>query len=286
MTNLNSQEIIVVTGASSGIGAATAKRLAILNYHVLAGVLSENEARNIESKNIEPIVLDITKEQDIKRLADRLQSLETGGSHLRSLINNAGIEFNAPFELLPLSEWRKQFEVNLFGQVAITQRLIPFLRESKGTIVNITSVGGKVAMPNYAAYAATKFAFEAVSDSLRRELHDQGIKVAVVEPGGVQTKMAAYSGDLSLNFEKTMSDENKKLYSKLIKSAVASQSNFLKHAVSAHSAGNKIAKIATKTNPRAHYSLGMDAKMTLPLARFFPTFVVDWSLALSRRLAR
>lgn len=284
MTDSNNKQIIVVTGASSGIGAATVKKLAAMNYHVIAGVLSEKEAKQMKTENIEPFILDITNSENITALANRIAK-DPERRQLRSLVNNAGIEFNAPFELLPLDEWRKQFEVNLFGQVAITQALLPFLRESKGTIVNITSVGGKAALPNYAAYASTKFAFEAASDSLRRELKDQGIKVAIVEPGGVKTEMAAYSGDLSLNFEKQMSDSDKKLYSNLIKSAVASQSAFLRFAMSAEKAGSRIAKIATSAHPRTRYSLGVDAKMTLPLVRLFPARFVDWTLALSRRFA-
>ncbi|MCD1023976.1 SDR family oxidoreductase [Enterococcus sp. SMC-9] len=276
-------EVVIVTGASSGIGKATVVELSKKNFHVIAGVLKEEELKLFTETNVEPVLLDITNEDDIASLV-RLLNKNRKTYKIVSLINNAGIEFNAPFELLKMEDWRNQFDVNLFGQVALTKALLPFLRKSHGSIVNITSVGGKVAMPNYSAYAATKFAFEAASDSLRRELKDQKIKVVIVEPGGIQTEMAAYSGDLSLNFEKTLSVEDKKLYSNLIKSAVASQSNFLKHAMTAEKAGKKVAAIATKKKPRTRYSLGMDAKMTLPMVRFFPTKFVDWILELNRKL--
>ncbi|WDF82916.1 SDR family NAD(P)-dependent oxidoreductase [Lacticaseibacillus pabuli] len=280
----NSESIVVVTGASSGLGRATASSLASMGYHVIAGVLNIDEARAINESHIEPFVLDITKDADIQHLAHRLANDERHRP-LRALVNNAGIEFNAPFELLKVSEWRKQFDVNLFGQVSLTQALLPALRASKGTIVNITSVGGKLAMANYSAYAATKFAFEAMSDSLRREVKAQGIKVVVVEPGGIQTKMAGYSGDLSLNFAKKMSPEYQKLYGDMVHGAVASQSNFLKHAMTAEKAGAKVASVAVSNRPRTRYALGSDAHMSIPMARWVPTRLLDWALAMSRRNA-
>ncbi|MHA3065184.1 SDR family oxidoreductase [Lacticaseibacillus saniviri] len=277
MTSTQTKQLVVVTGASSGIGKATAIKLATMGYHVIAGVLSMTEAEQLQGENIEPFVLDITDDQQIALLVQRIRQ-DPDQRLLQVLINNAGVELNAPFELLPLQEWRRQFDVNLFGQVALTQQLLPLLRESRGRIINITSVGGKVALPNYAAYAASKFAFEAASDALRREVARQGIDVVVVEPGGVQTEMAAYSGDLSLAFAEQMSSDQKALYGAMISKAVCSQTAFLKHALSASKAGATIAKIATKARVKARYSLGMDAKMTLPMAHLLPTRMMDLAL--------
>lgn len=108
-------------------------------------------------------------------------------------MNNAGIAVNAPVEAMPLDEWRRTFEVNLFGHVAVTQALLPTLLRDSGRVVNISSVGGKVAMATYGPYAGTKFALEAVSDSRRREPAPSGVRVVVVEPGGVRTAMGAGS---------------------------------------------------------------------------------------------
>ncbi|GAY72407.1 SDR family oxidoreductase [Lentilactobacillus kosonis] len=275
MTELN--QLVVVTGAASGIGKATAISFAKKGYCVIAGVKTMAEANKISGQNIEPFKLDITQSEDIKTLVDRIES-DSNSRPLRALINNAGIEFNAPLELLSLTEWHKQFDVNLFGQVAITQALLPQLRKSRGTIVNITSVGGRVALPNYSAYAATKFAFEAASDALRREVKSQGIKVIIVEPGGIKTDMAAYSGELSLNFADQMNQSDKQLYQNMVQSAVNSQSAFLKYAMSAKKAGDRIAKIATKSRPRARYSLGIDAHLTIPLNHLMPTKLMDLML--------
>lgn len=138
-------EMIVVTGTSTGIGHATAQELARRGFHVLAGVRREIDARAMSGTNLEPVMLDITSESDIAALVKRI-----GEDHekrpLRALINNAAIEINAPVEVLPLSEWRRQFDVNLFGQVAMIQALLPALIKSRGSVVNISSIGGKGAM--------------------------------------------------------------------------------------------------------------------------------------------
>src|SRR5438270_6051040 len=180
-------ELVVVSGASTGMGAATAKELARKGFHVLAGVRREADADALRAEGIEPILLDITVDSDVAAIAD-LVARDPLGRPLRALVNNAGISVNAPVETLPIAEWRRVFEVNLFGHVAMTQALLPALRRSAGTVVNISSVGGKVVLPTYGAYAGSKFALEAVSDSLRREVSSQGVKVVVVEPGAVKTE--------------------------------------------------------------------------------------------------
>src|ERR1700731_4516294 len=192
MTASNSsdrRELIVVTGASTGMGAATAKELARKGFHVLAGVRRDVDADALRAEGIEPHILDITVDSDVAAIADRVAG-DPLGRPLRALVNNAGISANAPVETLPMDEWRRLFEVNLFGHVAMTQALMPALLRSTGTVVNISSVGGKVAMSTYGAYAGSKFALEAVSDALRREVTEFGIKVVVIEPGAVQTEIA------------------------------------------------------------------------------------------------
>jgi hypothetical protein len=151
-------------------------------------VRRNEDAIEIKGDNIEPVLLDVTRQDQIAALVEVIKSTARSRP-LRALVNNAAIQINAPIETLSLSEWRRLFEVNLFGQVAITQALLPALIQSHGTIVNISSVGGKVAMATYGPYAASKVAFEAVSDSLRRELEPSDVKVVVIEPGAIKTKM-------------------------------------------------------------------------------------------------
>lgn len=285
VTQPHKNELIVVSGAATGIGAATAHELTSMGYHVLAGVRTDREADAIRAAGAEPVTLDITVPEHIEALAERIAN-DPEQRALRALINNAGIEINAPIEVLPLEQWREQFEVNLFGHIAVSQMLLPFLRQSRGRIVNISSVGGVVALPIFGAYAGTKFALEAASDSLRREVAAHGVQVVVVQPGGVKTEMAAHSGAISLELADKMSADHQRLYGDLIKSTVASNAAFLNRALPAAKAGAKIAKVATTARPRTRYTLGMDAAFIIPLARILPTRLMDRVLSASHRSQR
>src|ERR1700731_2343519 len=193
-TNIRLRDaLVVVTGASTGIGPPTTRELAKRGFHVLAGVRRDADADAIRSANVEPSRLDITNEAEIAMLVKRIAA-DPDRRPLRALVNNAGIQVNPPVEALPLAAWRRLFPVNLFGHVAMTQALLPALIESRGTVVNVTSVGGKVAMAGYGPYAGTKFALEAVSDALRREVEPLGVKVIVVEPAAVTTEMLGRVG--------------------------------------------------------------------------------------------
>ncbi|WP_432747420.1 SDR family NAD(P)-dependent oxidoreductase [Streptomyces sp. JH002] len=275
-------ELAVVSGASSGIGAATAQALAAMGYHVLAGVRTDSEAHAVRADGVEPVTLDITVPEHIEALARRIAD-DPERRVLRVLVNNAGIEINAPVEVLPLSLWREQFEVNLFGHIAVIQELLPFLRRSRGRIVNISSVGGVAALPVFGAYAGTKFALEAASDSLRREVAAHGVQVVVVQPGGVRTEMAARSGDISLDLAAGMTTEHQRLYGDLINATVSSNTAFLERALPAATAGARIARVATTPRPRTRYTLGTDAAFIIPLARFLPARLLDGLLAVSHR---
>ncbi|NGN67630.1 SDR family NAD(P)-dependent oxidoreductase [Streptomyces sp. A7024] len=267
-------ELIVISGASTGIGAATARELASRGYHVLAGVRRDEDADAIRDERIEPVILDITVGEHIEALAARVAD-DPRQRPLRAVINNAGIEINAPVEVLPLDTWREQFEVNLFGHIAVIQALLPALRQSKGRVVNISSVGAEVALPIYGAYAGSKAALESASDALRREVAAQGIQVVIVQSGGVKTPMADRSGPLSLELAERMKPEHADLYGDLISSTVQFQASFLQRAITAEKAARKIAKITTTKRPRARYGLGPDAAFTLPLNRLMPTRLMD-----------
>lgn len=282
MTIAPKHQLVVVSGASTGIGAATAHSLAAAGFHVLAGVRSTADGDAIRADGIEPVMLDITIPEHVQALASRIAD-DPDKRPLRALINNAGIEINAPIEVLPLALWRSQFEVNLFGHIAVIQALLPHLRASRGRIVNISSVGGEAALPIYGAYAGTKFALEAASDSLRREVTAQGIQVVVVQAGGVKTVMADRSGAISLELAGAMGVEHTRLYGDLISSTVATQTAFLKRALPAEKAGAKIARITTTRRPRTRYTLGIDAAFVIPLNRILPARLMDRVLSASGR---
>jgi NAD(P)-dependent dehydrogenase (short-subunit alcohol dehydrogenase family) len=201
---------------------------------------------------------------------------------LRALINNAGIAVNAPVEALPIAEWRKLFEVNLFGHIAMTQALLPALLNSSGTIVNISSVGGKFAMATYGPYAASKFALEAASDSLRREVGPLGVKVVVVEPGAVKTRMAEHAVASADRVNANMTTDQLGRYADLTAAVSAQQLSFSKDGVSVERAAKVIAKAATASKPRTRYTIGSEAAL-LWLTRLASDRFLDRMLQLALR---
>jgi NAD(P)-dependent dehydrogenase (short-subunit alcohol dehydrogenase family) len=177
---------VLLTGASTGIGHATALRLAGSGWTVLAGVrkAADGEALKAEGgERVVPIMLDVT---DAAQIAAAAAEVDERG-RLDALVNNAGIGFGGPLELVPIDDLRNQLEVNVLGPVALTQALLPALRRARGRILFISSVGGRVAMAFTAPYAASKHAIEAIGDALRVELRSSNVQVALIEPGSVAT---------------------------------------------------------------------------------------------------
>lgn len=189
------QGAVLVTGASSGMGKACALRLARAGYTVFAGVrkLSDGEAlTQAGSSRVVPVILDVTNGETIAAARDQVDEAvaKAGLAGLAGLVNNAGIGVTSPIELVPLDDLRRQFEVNVIGQVAVIQAFLPLIRAARGRIVNISSVGGRVTIPFGGPLCSSKYAIESISDALRMELRPWGIHVAVVEPGTIRTEAA------------------------------------------------------------------------------------------------
>lgn len=275
-------ELVVVTGASTGIGAATARELAHKGFHVLAGVRREVDADALRADGIEPQILDITVESDVAAIADRV-ARDPLHRPLRALVNNAGIAVNSPVETLPIAQWRRQFEVNLFGHIAIIQALLPALLISSGTVVNIRSVGGKVVLPTYGAYAGSKFALEAASDALRREVSELGIKVVVIEPGAVKTEMAERGITTAEGLQAEMTTAHLARYGDLLAAVTAQARSFGEVGVSAEHAAKVIAKAATASRPRTRYTIGRDAAILVRISRVVSDRVLDRIVRLNLR---
>ncbi|MGH8079230.1 MAG: SDR family oxidoreductase [Lysobacter sp.] len=268
------REIVVVTGASSGIGAATAHEMARRGFHVLAGVRRDRDADALRGPNIEPLILDITHPDHIQALAARVQS-DPQGRAVRALVNNAGIPVNVPVETFAIDEWRRLFEVNLFGHVAVTQTLLPALIRSKGRVINISSVGGKIVMATYGPYASTKFALEAISDALRRELAASGVEVVVIEPGAVRTKMLGQAAATADQLASAMTPEQSQRYGALMQAVAAQTAAATKWGLPAEAAATVIAKAITARKPRTRYTVGRDAALITFLTRILPDRILD-----------
>ncbi|HEX7322085.1 MAG TPA: SDR family oxidoreductase [Mycobacterium sp.] len=281
-TRFDRDELVVVTGCSTGMGAATASELARRGFHVLAGVRRDIDADALRADGIEPHILDITVDSNVAAITERV-ARDPLHRPLRALINNAGIAVNAPVEILPMTEWRRQFEVNLFGHIAMTQALLPALLQSSGTVVNISSVGGKVAMATYGAYAGSKFALEAVTDSLRREVAEFGVKVVVVEPGAVKTPMVERAVATADRLSAGMTTEQRHRYGHLAAAVTAQARSFGDTGVSAEHAATVIVKAATASRPRTRYTIGRDAAILVWLTRVISDRFLDRVLRLNLR---
>lgn len=182
------EKCVLITGASSGIGFASAAHLAAGGVLVLAGVRRPEDGERLSRQGtglIRPVILDVTEEDSIQAAAEAARTMLPDG--LDGLVNNAGIAVGGPMELVPMERVRRQFDVNLFGLVRVTQTFLPWLRRARGRIVNIGSVSGLSTSPLFGPYCASKYALEAVTDALRMELNRWGISVSVIEPGPVAT---------------------------------------------------------------------------------------------------
>lgn len=274
--------MVLITGASTGMGAATARELARRGFHVLAGVRRQSDADTLRSAGLEPVFLDITNPEQIASVSKRIAD-DPAGRPLRAVINNAGIAINAPVEVLSMEDWQRQFDVNFFGHIAVTKAVLPALHASGGRVVNISSIGGRIAMPTYGAYAAAKFAMEAMSDSLRRELAPHGVQVVVVEPGGVKTEMTGHGIERANDTIATLSPTQRSRYGELLQAIINQATSFTDSGLSAEAAALVIAKAATARRPRTRYTIGRDAAVLTRLSRILSDKMLDRILAANLR---
>jgi NAD(P)-dependent dehydrogenase (short-subunit alcohol dehydrogenase family) len=267
-----SERVVVVTGASTGIGEACARMLADRGFRVLAGVRKDEDGERVRAagERIEPVRLDVTDEASIAAAAQRV-----GDAPLAGLVNNAGISVSGPLEFVPLDEWRRQLEVNVIGQVAVTQALLPALRRARGRIVNIGSVGGRVAVPLLSPYAASKFAMEGISDSLRRELRGQGVHVSIVEPGSIATRIWEKGVAAADGLREQAPPEAEEVYGPLIEALRKEAASTAERAIPPEAVAKVVLHALTADRPRVRYVVGRDAKMRIRAAGLLPDRAFD-----------
>jgi NAD(P)-dependent dehydrogenase (short-subunit alcohol dehydrogenase family) len=265
---------VVVTGASTGIGEATAVHLKDLGFDVLAGVRKDEDAQRLSGEGVRPVKLDVTDESSIASAREEIEG--ASGGRLAGLVNNAGIAVAAPLEYIPIDRLRQQLEVNLIGQVAVTQALLPFLRTAGGRIVNVSSIGGRIALPLAGPYAASKFALEAVSDSLRRELRGQGVQVVVIEPGGIKTPIWKKGNAVADEMLQEVPDEAEELYGELV-AAVRAETQKIENdrGLPPSAVAEVIGTALTARKPKTRYLVGRDAKMRAAIAKRVPDRTMD-----------
>jgi NAD(P)-dependent dehydrogenase (short-subunit alcohol dehydrogenase family) len=253
---------ILITGASTGIGQACAIHFAQLGYDVLAGVRkpADGEAFQAHSlPNITPVLLDVTRPESIDGAL-----AAAGREPLAGLVNNAGIAVVGPLELVPIEEWRRQFEVNVIGLVAVTQACLPLLRRGRGRIVNIGSIAGRSALPGSAAYDASKFAIEAITDALRIELDPWGISVSVIEPGAVATPIWQKTLGAVDDLSRQAAPESYALYAGLM-ARVRKEAETPRNPVAAGEVVKAVTHAMMARRPKTRYLVGRDARLWLLL---------------------
>ncbi len=272
---------ILITGAAKGIGRATALHLDKQGFTVLAGVRSTADAdslRQAASSRLHTIQLDITNAEQIATLHDTVAKI-VGQNGLAGLVNNAGIAVAAPLEFVPIDEFRRQIEVNLTSQLAVTQAILPLLRQTKGRIINVSSIGGRIAGPMLGAYHASKFALEALTDSLRQELAPWGIKVVSIEPGAIATPIWDSGSQTADRLQSQMSSQAQTYYAAAFEWA----RNFAKNSVANGLPPERVAEVIhtalTTTRPRTRYPVGRDAQIGTHIIARLPDRLRDRLMA-------
>lgn len=281
--SFKTQELVIVTGTSSGIGRATAEQLAAEGFHVLAGVRRQEDADKIKRRNIEPVIVDVTNIDTLKALAVRVEQ-DPLGRPLRAVVNNAGIAVNAPLEMVPLDEFRRQIEVSVIGQVAVIQALTPALLNSGGRVVNIGSLGGKVSMPGFGIYSAAKFAMEAINDSLRREMSSFGLKVIMITPGGVSTGLSEQGITTAERLAKLMTPDQHRRHDRLFDAVKAQAETWAKDGIRPEKVAAVISRAIHERKPRTRYTVGRDSALLTRLVRILPDKLLDRMLRSQMKL--
>ena len=271
---------VLVTGSSTGIGRATALRLDRAGFDVFAGVRKRGDAEALEeagSERIEPVIIDVTDAGTIAATAERIEQV-TGG-RLAGLVNNAGAVVAGPIETLDLDRLRHQLEVNVTGQVAVTQAFIPQLRAAGGRIVLMASVGGRMSLPYLSAYHASKFALEAIGDALRMEMRPFGVEVSIIEPGAISTPFWGKGKDQVDDVLESMTPEQQELYRDAVRTATEAAQKAEKRGISPDRVAKSVEHALTASRPKTRYLVGIDARAQASLRKYLPDRMVDRAIA-------
>jgi NAD(P)-dependent dehydrogenase (short-subunit alcohol dehydrogenase family) len=268
-------KIAIVTGASTGIGRAAAIRLQQKGFHVLAGVRREGDA----PPDTESLLLDVTSGESVDGALKKCRARLSKASVVH-LVNNAGIAIAGPIEAVSLARWREQFDVNVFGLLAVTQAFLPFIRATSGRIVNLSSVSGLAAAPYLGPYSSSKFAVEAISDSLRRELAQFGCHVVLVEPGPVSTPIWGKGLAKEKSLKDTLPPALREVYGVEVAAFQKMIEKSVRDAVPVEMVSDVIEKALTAARPKTRYVVGTKAlHAQMAIGQLLPDRLLDKLLA-------
>jgi short-subunit dehydrogenase len=268
---------IVITGVSSGIGRAAAVEMDRRGYRVFGGVRRQQDADALThelSERFTALILDVTDAEALARARTQVDEA-LGDEPLSGVVNNAGVGAGGPIEALDIDRLRQTLEINAVAPVAVTQAFIPRLRAARGRVVNISSIGGRVSQPFLGPYSASKFALEALSDAMRRELRRWGIHVALVEPGNVKTRIWEKGRSQVEELRASVGEEMNERYA----AGIARTETFIQLAerrgVEPEKVAEAIAHAIMSDRPRTRYLVGVDARVQLAMEKALPTPVTD-----------
>ena len=275
---------VLVTGASSGIGEATAVHLARRGHRVFAGVRKDADAERLSAgdRSITPLILDVTDQHQIEQATVKIED-SVGEAGLAGLVNNAGIGRGGPLEYISGDEWRRQFDVNVHGQVDMTRAMLPLIRKAVGRIVFVGSIGGRMSTPFIAPYNSSKFALAAIADSRRGELHSFGIHVSLIGPGAVKTEIWGKGRQKTDELTAELSAEAVERYGRVLETARRVIDYQERVGIAPVKVAEAIEHALTSRRPKPRYLVGRDARAQAFMARFVPIRARD---ALIRRVLR
>ena len=276
------REAVVVTGASSGIGAGAAALLAHEGYVVYAGVRTDADAARVATlhEHVRPLRLDVTDRDAIRAAAEKVAA---SGHALRGVVSNAGIAVGGPLEFLPVDELRRIFEINVFGAMELAQAFLPQLRTSRGRLVFVGSISGRLAVPFVAPYSASKFALRALADALRVELAPAGIGVSLVEPSAVKTPIWSKGRDSRDALLALLPPQAMERYRAQMEAMFAQVEREESGAMPVEHVARAILHAIAAPKPRARYLLGKGARAGSVVA-LLPTALRDRAIRASMRL--
>lgn len=269
---------VLITGASTGIGEACALELDRRGFRVFAGVRSEAAGQRLQqqaSPRLVPVHIDVTDGASIAAAAEQIHE-SLGPSGLAGLVNNAGIAVAGPMEMVPLDLLRRQLEVNVIGQVAVIQAMLPLLRAARGRIVNMSSVSGIAAAPFLGPYCASKHALEAISDSLRVELRRWGIRVSLVEPGSVNTPIWEKSRASAEELLHEMPAAAESLYGEDFAAARKATEEMAGRAMPVDRVVRAVVHALTARRPKTRYPVGADTRLVAAVWHLLGDRLHDW----------
>lgn len=271
---------VVVTGASTGIGAACALGCARQGMMVFAGVRQREAGEALRregGKGIVPLQLDVTDADSI-RLAGQRVGEAVGKSGLSGLVNNAGIAIGSPLEVVPIEALRRQLEVNVIGQITVTQAFLPLLRVARGRIVNMGSIAGRGTMPVMGPYCASKHALESLTDALRLELQRWGIRVSIIEPGAIATPIWNKSLRAGDEIAASAGADAHALYGELVDRVKEAVDQAARRAIPPDRVVQAVLHALTAPRPKTRYLVGSDAKIRALMVTWLPDLAQDWIL--------